>query len=280
MGLLQLIVTIGYTGSFLLLPFVIYTNLKESLYKTGKDNQKNLILNFNDYERNQKSTEILNEIEKNLTRFTDDDGIDYLTIKKGSQARFMKFGLDYINKRLLPNDLEIVNRINEFSSMYKDCTKRVFTGSGWVIVCSIFVGILFAMPIGRTSGSWIFDTFFFTHLSGLIFYIVASRTPDYSFQERIRNYGKYPGLISNLMTTLLLGNGTKHYKRVGDDPWERDWESEAGDTLMYFLLLFIISLLLGFLTAFLGVVNFILNYSTSSILPIESDEKWYKKNFH
>lgn len=266
---LEIIMIIGYLGGvFVLLPLVIYTNSKENLFIPNADNQDkiDIIEDLTEEQHNQRSAEILERIESKLTSFKAEDGSEMLTITNGFQARFTKHGLDYIRKRLNPTDPEIIDRMNEFSEVYKDRARRAFTGSRWVIISSIGIGVLFFFTGGVS-------TFLFIHALGLVFYILSSRTTFYGIEKRL----KYFGGGSGIMSTLFLGKGTKYYVKSGGGSWKRDWETEGQMAIIKMFLLVVIALFLGFLAAFLGVVNFIINYSTSFILPFQSIDKWYER---
>ena len=195
-----------------------------------------------------------------------------ITITKGSQARFMKRGLDYINKHLLPTDLGIQERIDEFTKVYKERTKRVFTGSYWIIACSVGVGLLMLFTGG-------ISTFIFIHFLGLLFYVLSSRTTMYGIEKRMNYFGGGTGLIAGIMTSLFLGNGVKHYVREGSGPWKRDWEAEGQMALFGLVILFVVAMFLGFLAALLGVFNFVINYSRSYLLPYKNEKTWYAEHF-
>lgn len=271
----EVIILVGYLGGvFVLLPIVIYTNRKEKLFVPNSNNQDqiSIIEGLTEEQRNQKAQEILEQIETRLTSFKGEDGSDWITISKGSQAKFMKYGLDYINKKLNPTDQTLVERINEFSNVYNDRTRRAFTGSNWVIGCSAALALLFFFTGG-------ISVFLFIHLLGLVFYFLSSRTTFYGIEKRMKYFGGGSGFIGGLMTGLFLGNGVKYYIKEGSGPWKRDWETEGQMALMGIVLLLIAAMILGFFAAFLGVINFVINYSTSFILPFKSEEKWYLENF-
>ncbi|NOQ27841.1 MAG: hypothetical protein GQ564_20965 [Bacteroidales bacterium] len=269
----ELIAIIGYLGGvFILLPIVIYTNLKEKLFIQSDDTPSEILNNLSQTERNNRSSIILEEIGKKLSPYKDENGIDLITITNGSQARFMKHGLDYINKNLCPDDPEILERVSEFTIVYNDRTRRAFTGSNWIIFCGIGIGALMLFTGG-------ISTFIFIHALGLLFYILSSRTTFYGIEKRM-NYFSGSGMISSVMTGLFLGNGVKHYVKEGGGSWKRDWETEGQMAIIGLLFMFVIAMFLGFLAAFLGVINFIFNYSRSFTLPFKSNNDWYESKFN
>ncbi len=259
---------------FLLLPIVIYTNMKEDIFVPGDDNDDEIkpIEGLSEQERNSRTMEILARIEDQLTPYKDENGEELITITKASQARFMKKGLDYINKRLLPADQAINDRIKELVDVYEDRTARVFTGSNWVLGCAIGVGILVLLTAGFTS-------FIIIHVLGILFYYLSSRTTMYGLEKRMQYFGKGSGAIGRIMAALFIGNGVKYYVRHGGGPWERDWETEGQMALLSMVILFFAALILGFFAALLGVINFLMNYSRSFLLPFGSTDDWYARNF-
>jgi hypothetical protein len=274
--LFSLIIAMGYLlGVFILLPIVIYTNLKEKLFvaTAGNQGEVQLVEGLSEQERNERAAEILEKIEEKLTPYQAEDGTNMITITNGAQARFMKRGLDYINKRLLPTDAGILDRVREFAGVYEQRTRRVFTGSNWIIVCSAGVALLAILTGG-------IGKFLVIHLLGLLFYILSSRTTMYGVEKRMKHFGAISiGVVGSIMTALFLGDGTKYYVRENGGPWRRDWETEGQMALMGLLLLIIVAVILGFLAALLGVINFVINYSTSFLLPFKSDDKWYEEKF-
>ena len=270
----ELMIGTGYLlGVFVLLPIIIYTNLKERLFNTSSDKQEEIqpIEGLNEDEKNNRAALILESIEEKMTPFQSEDGEDMVTITSGKQAKFTKQGLDYINKKLVPTNPEVIERVNEFTAVYEDRTRRAFTGSKWVIASSAVVGILFLYMGG-------ISTFIFVHFLGLLFYILSSRTTFYGIDKRMEYFGGGIGMIGAVMSGLFLGDGTKYYVKESGGSWKRDWETEGQMALIGLVLLFIAAMILGFFAAFLGVVNFVINYSTSFLLPLKSDEDWYEKN--
>jgi hypothetical protein len=268
----EVIILLGYlVGVFILLPLVIYTNRNESLFDPEKSTSKKL-LDLPEFERNSRAAQILEAIEQKLTSVPAEDGTEMITITKGKQARFVKRGLNYINKYLAPTDALIKERVKEFEFVYNDRAKRVFTGSKWIIVSSVAIGVLFFMT-GGVSG------FVFIHALGIVFYVLSSRTTMYTIEKRIKRFSYAPGFVGNMLGGLFLANGTKHYVKSGDGPWKRDWETEGQMAMIGLFFMAVISMFLGLLAALLGVLNFIINYSGSFANPFKSDEKWFAENF-
>jgi hypothetical protein len=259
---------------FLLLPIVVYTNLKEGVFVPGEDDDEQIkpIQDLSEEERNERSREILEEIEQKLTPYETEEGEELITITKASQARFMKHGLDYINKRLAPTDPVIIDRVHEFIEVYQGRAARVFTGSKWVLGCAVGVGVFVILVAGFTS-------FLIIHALGILFYYLSSRTTMYGLEKRMQYFGKGSGAISRIMSALFIGDGTKYYVRRGGGPWERDWETEGQMALISMVILFFAALILGFFAALLGVLNFLMNYSRSYILPFGTLDDWFKNNF-
>ena len=269
-----ILVTVGYLGgTFILLPVVIYTNLNEKVFRPSTKNQEEVqpIESISQDERNNRAALILDEIGEKLTPYQSEDGADMITITNGKQAKFMKRGLDYINKKLVPTDAAVIDRINEFTAVYEDRTQRAFTGSKWVIGSSAALGILLLFTIG-------FSGFIVIHFLGLTFYVLSSKTTFYSIEKRMK-YFSGSNLISSIMSNLFLGDGVKYYVKHGNGPWQRDWETEGQMAMIGLMFLSIAALILGFFAAFLGVVNFFINYSTSFLLPFRTDDHWYMENF-
>lgn len=272
----ELIILIGYLGGvFFLLPLVIYTNLKEKLFVASPENQEKIqiITILSEEDRNDRAALVLESIEKQMTPFQSEEGDDLVTITSGKQARFTKQGLDYINKNLCPTNTDVIARVNEFSDVYADRARRAFTGSKWIIACSVGVGALFLWTGGIT-------TFIFIHFLGLLFYILSSRTAFYTIEKRMDRFGAGSGLLGSIMTGLFLGDGVKYYIRDSSSGFRRrDWETEGQMAIIGLVIMFFVALLLGVFTAFLGVINSVLNYSTSFIIPFKSDDDWFEKNF-
>lgn len=257
-------------GVFVLLPIVIFTNMNEKIATPG--NGDKFLASLSEEERNKRASEILEKIGEKLTPFQSEEGEDLITITKGSQARFMKHGLDYINQYLNPTDQDVIDRVNEFTEVYNVRAKRAFTGSGWIIACSAGVALLLLVTVG-------FNTFIVIHLLGLLFYILSSRTTFYGIEKRINLFGGGVGAISAIMGALFLGNGTKYYVKEGNGPWKRDWETEGNMAIITLLILFVVAMFLGFFAVALGVINFIINYSTSFMHPFTKLDKWYEEKF-
>lgn len=270
----ELIFLIGFLGGgFVVFPLVIITMIRERLSVPSAEKQALIQSNavLDEDERNFRASLVLRKIEKKLTSSEDKDGNEWLTITKGSQARFMKRGLDYINKELVPTDIELVKRTLEFNEVYVDRMKRIFTGSGWIITCSVLVGILFYLSGGG------FSFFLIVHAAALLSYILASRPTSYAFLKRLERLGGRQGCISGVMGGLLMGSGEKHYVSVNGGSWKRDHESEFTSGIIWLVITFVVAMILGFLTGLISIINFLMNFSTSMSLPFISGDSWYEK---
>jgi len=261
-------------GVFILLPLVVYTNIKEGLShdEDGVESSSVPISDISEEERNSRAIEILGRMDKKLTPFKSEEGKELLTITKGSQAKFVKYGLDYINNKLKPTDAEIIARVKEVEEVYEDRAQRAFTGSNWIIGCSIGVGVLVLLTAG-------ISTFIFIHILGLIFYVLSSRTTMYGIEKRLKYFGSGGGMLGRILSGLFLGGGSKYYVKHGGGPWKRDYETEGQMAIFGLIIMLFVALILGFFATFLGVINFVINYSTSFLNPLQNEEKWYQSNF-
>lgn len=268
----EYVIILGYMlGVFVLLPWVVYTNLNENLtiLQHGADSLPNSSLSED--ERNRQAVMLLEEIEKKLTPFNE-NGEELKTVTKGSQARFIKKSVEYIRQELQPTDPDIVDRVNEIVEVYNDRTRRIFTGSKWIIACSVGIGVLLFWQAG-------FNTFIIIHFLGVAFYILSSRTPMYLLEKRIKFFGSFGGaIVGALFSGLFIGSGAKYYKVYSDGRKERDYESEFTGGMVYLFLMAVVAMILGFLAAALGIVNFLMNYMNNALLPVKP-ASWYNKNF-
>ncbi len=271
---------VGYIGGVLiLLPIVVYTNNNEKKTAEGIYPAESSLRgqNLSEEERNRRSKEILEKAYEQLSETINDNGEASKAITKGSQARFFKFALDYISKHLNPTNESVKSELELYRQSYKIRTERIFTGSKWIIISAVAVGILIVLSAGSVTSML---PFLILHTLGIVFYILASRTPMYTLEKRMKFFEKAPGFLSSIMTNLLAGDGTKYYVKEGSGPWKRDYESEGWVAIMRLALLVIIMLFLGFFAAFVGVINFILNYGTSFLHPWMTEEKWYNTSFN
>jgi hypothetical protein len=121
---------------------------------------------------------------------------------------------------------------------------------------------------------------FIIHALGIAFYILSSRTPMYTLEKRRFKFANLgTGMIGGIMTALAMGDGTKYYVSTNGGPYQRDWETEGSMGLIGLVLLLVAALFLGFTAAFLGVINFIFNYSNSFLLPFNKPADWYAEKF-
>ncbi len=269
----EFLLVAGYiVGVFVLLPWVIYTNTKEKLSVMDAGSAAGIQpdASLTEEERNKQALMILEEIEQKLTPYQEDEQ-DMITITKGSQARFMKKGIDYIQQNLVPTDPDIIERVNEFIAIYENRTKRVFTGSKWIIISAVGLAALFVWTGGITS-------FLFIHILGIVFYILSSRTPMYLLEKRLNMFGGGGSFIGSIFGGLFIGAGAKHYNVYADGRKERDYSSEFTGGAAYFLIIVVAALFLGFMAAALGVVNFLMNYMNNALIP-SSPKSWYEKTF-
>ncbi len=272
----SIILVVGYLGGvFVLLPIVIYTNLTESVFSPTEDNQDKIVIDpeLTEEKRNSRAAEILERIAEKLTPVKGENDEDLITITKGSQAKFTKRGLDYIKKHLDPTDEDVLNRMNELEDVYNERTKRVFSGSKWIIACSVAVALLFVYTAG-------FSSFLVIHLLGLLFYILSSRTTIYGLEKRMEWFGgANSGIVASVFAGLFSGMATNYYVKYSDGTTELDGESTMSNMAITTMFIIFVALILGFMAVVLGVINFLLNYSTSFLLPFKKDQQWYEENF-
>jgi hypothetical protein len=275
----SLVIALGYLlGVFVLLPLVIYTNMNEKVFVATAENKDKMeiVEGLSQEERNEKAIEILEGIEAQMSNITDDDGVEYVTITSGKQARYTKMGLDYINKRLAPNDEAIIARVDEFNNVYTDRTKRVFTGSKWILGCAIGLVVL----MGIIDISFLFSFFILLHVLGLIFYYLSSRTALYALEKRLATFGSGKlGIIGSVLAGLFAGFAAKEYVSVNGGAWQRDYEGEFSSSMVLVLIIVVVAMFIAFLIALFGIINFLINYSTSFLNPFKKEDKWYEENF-
>ena len=183
----------------------------------------------------------------------------------------MKKGIEYIQQNLQPTDPDIIARMNEYITVYEDRTKRVFTGSKWIIISAVGLAALFVWTGGITS-------FLFIHTLGIVFYILSSRTPMYILEKRMNLFGGGGSIVGAIFGGLFIGAGAKHYNVYSDGRKERDYSSEFTGGAVYFFLIVIVAMFMGFMAAALGVVNFLMNYMNNALIP-GKPESWYEKTF-
>ncbi len=269
----SLLLLIGYLGgTIVILPIVIYTNLNEGLKAIAPSGTAlPEDLNLTEEERNNRAFTIVKKMEGKLTKFTDEEGSERVIINHGWQARFVKKSLDYINTRLMPTDPDILEAVTSHAEHYKARVKRIFGGSYLIIACSVGVGIFITYQ-----SMW---TFLILHVLGLVLYILASKIPTYAVERRAKRVSG-GGILAGVFAGLFAGAATKHYIKHGSGPWERDGSAELTNSLGMLAFMVILAMIVGFFTAFLGVVNFLINYSTSFLTPLaKADEKWFEKTF-
>jgi hypothetical protein len=260
----------GYMlGVFVLLPWVVFTNVKEKL-NPGSTENATPDSRLTEEDRNVRATEVLDEIYKRLTSIQE-DGEELVTITKGSQARFMKNGIEYIKQNLQPTDAEVKDRISEISTLYENRTQRIFTGSKWIIISATGLLALFLWTGGVS-------TFLFIHALGIVFYVLSSRTPIYILEKRMNLFGGGNSFAGSIFGGLFIGAGAKHYNLYSDGTKERDYSSEFTGGAVYFLLIVVVAMFMGFMAAALGVVNFLMNYMNNAVIPGKL-ESWYEKAF-
>ncbi|MFW5707900.1 MAG: hypothetical protein ACOC12_08270 [Bacteroidota bacterium] len=266
----------GYLlGVFVLLPLVLYTNFNEKIIdpREGNPDKLKLLEDLTEEERNERAVSILQRIEEKLTPVTDEEGNEMITITNGAQSRFTKRGLDYILTRLNPTDQDILDRVDEFKEVYKQRSKRIFSGSYWIIACAAGLGLLFIYTGGLSF-------FVVIHWLGLLFYILSSRITIYGAEKRLKWLGGLStGIIAGIMGGLFGSFDTKHYNVYSSGRRERDYNSELSGSMITILLLAVVAMIIGFLTALMGVINFLWNYTHSFLLPFKNCDQWYATNF-
>ena len=275
------IVAFSYiVGIFILFPLVIYTNLNEKIIAPASSDE-HIREDITPEEREGLAEEILAEMESRLTDITEpEDDQQYYTITKGRQARFVKRGLDYIHTRLAPNNEDVISQAASFEELYKNRVDRKYTGSNLLLGCAL--GLLVFMALMDLS--FLLTPFAWIHMSGIVFYFLSSRAPVYALEKREQYLGStklgFIGtIVKPIIGALIAGFSIKHYVSVNGGPWERDHDSEFSNSAFLIALIAIIMLVLGFFIAFFGILNFVINYATSALIPFRSLDKWYSEHF-
>lgn len=273
----QIFVSIGYIGGvFIMLPITLFTNWNEKIIKASENISTSLNEKHSQDVRDSKAREILLTITQKLDKYQNENGEELLTITKGAQARFTKLGLDYINTRLFPSDPAIIEQVNNLTNLYNDRTKRYFSGSYWIIGSSLALGLFFIFGPSKQ-----INAFVIIHWLGLLFYFLSSKASAYTLEKRHKALGAINiGIVSAIMGGLFMASGTKYDWVYSDGRRERAYDEEATNSLGIMLLIIVIAMILGFFAAFLGVINFLLNYSTSMLIPFRTVDHWYDKNFN
>ena len=75
------------------------------------------------------------------------------------------------------------------------------------------------------------------------------------------------------------GFSVKEYISINGGPWKRDYESEGSSAMVLIVVIIMVALFIGFLVAFFGILNFVINYSTSFINPFKKLDEWYVAKF-
>lgn len=269
----EMAVATGYLlGVFVLFPAVLFLNVKEGLYDPEVSANAPEPLDLELAEREERASVILDQIVSGWGDVETEEGGTVRTITTRKEALKTHAGLDYIRKYLVPVDESILERVKELEGVYEERTRRIFTGSNWVLGAAVLTAVLFYLTAG-------FKTFLLIHVLGIAFYYFSSKTPAYILERRLALLGSMPGMISGVMGGLAAGAATRHYVRENGGAWKRDWESEGQMGMMVILLVAVASLFLGFLAAFLGVLNFFLNYMGTFFYPWKSIEERYRSQF-
>lgn len=258
-----------FLGVFAILPMVIYTNYKEKLHLTPDLDDP--LQELSEEERNEKALFILDAVDHKLSSFKDENGNEMITIEKGAQAKFIKSALEYLYRKLSPTDPEILAQMEDLKSVYENRTERFFTGSLWILIAGIGVGAFIFFTAG-------FTNFIFIQAAGVLFYFLASRTPLYQIENRMKTFGSMGlGVVSTFLTAMFVGDGTKYYTVDSTGHKERDWETEGGMGLFAIVFTIIAALFVGLMISLFGLLNAVINYYSSYQLPVNLDS-WYDKN--
>lgn len=258
----------GYVvGVFILLPITLYTNLREGDIADREDRGEASGKTLE--ERDALARQLLGTLEAKLGTTQDEEGGTVKTITSGRQSRLVKRTLDYINHNLTPLQSGTEEQVQAMTEMYEDRSQRYFSGSKWIIGAAVAVAVLMVMTGGV-------NTFIFIHALGLVFYILSSRVPAYRL-EKIAARGHGGNLLSSILNGLFLGDSVRYYLKDSSGHKTRDWESEGQAAMIRMFLMAVAALFLGLMAALLGIVNFVLNYSTSFLLPFPSEEQWFAR---
>lgn len=290
---LEIILGGGLTLVFLsLFGVIFYTNKNEKILTSDNSSYINREDSevLTEEERNENAQKILELIEGELTMIEDEEGNSLLTITKGSQARFVKRGLDYIAVVLKPTNSNVLDRVNEMTGLYESQIKREFVGSKFILWGSIVLAIIYTIMNLSLSEWYLLPLFFAIFAPIIAFYYYASKAPRFIIEKR---YGGGKTNVPDILIGFLLAGFAvspfayfKHYMSVdGGKTWERDHNEEFSSTLFSLFLnliwkaimLFIAFILIQAIFLF-SIINVLLYYATTLLSPLNNPEKWYQKS--
>jgi hypothetical protein len=262
--LLELLMVVGYlAGVFVLLPLVVLTNIAERTVPRAPVAEG--ITPGEDFtDDDMQARDMMDSLANELPDAEDEDGSTYKTITSGSQVRKARNVLVEISKNLHLTNAGVLGQFDALRELYQVRSRRVYTGSFWVLACAAIMLVLFYF-----SGPGGIQTFMVIHLLGMIFYTLASRTPIYLLEKRTSRLSA-GGFMGAIIGGVLFSNtSTRYYNVYSDGHKERNYEHEAGSTIFGFILLAVLVIFCGFLIGVFGVISFIMNYSTSIQLPFK-----------
>jgi hypothetical protein len=260
--LLELLMVVGYTiGVFVLLPLVILTNIAERTVPQAPV-AEGITPGEEFTDDDTQARDMMDQLADELPDAENEDGTTYKTITSGSQARKARNVLVEIGKNLHLTNTGVLEQFDALRELYQVRSRRVYTGSFWVLACAAAILVLFYY-----SGPGGIDAFMVIHLLGMIFYTLASRAPVYLLEKRSHRLST-GGLMGAVIGGVLFSS-TRYYNVYSDGHKERNYEQEAGNTLFGFLLMAVFVIFCGFLIGVFGVISFIMNYSTSIQLPFK-----------
>ncbi len=148
-----------------------------------------------------------------------------------------------IAEKFKPTNPEVLEQVDALRELYKERTRRVYTGSIWVILSAVAI-----MAIALWGAGGGVDRFFIIHTLGLAFYILASQTPVYVLEKRAQR-ARGGSVLGAVIGGVLFSSNTRYYRVDGDGRKERAYDLEGGGFFMALLVLAVVVLLCGFLIA-------------------------------
>jgi hypothetical protein len=163
-------------------------------------------------------------------------------------------------KDILPTDDYVVERLNELGDVVNSNSKRSFSGSKSLIIVSLILTVFMYFTLKTDTNSFLGVMLKLWWLWGsIIFYIVASYSPQFLIDKRLRKLGSgnFSSGLVGFFTGMFIGAPTFSYiTKYSDGSSSR---STAFNLIGLFLML-VGLMILGMFIVFFGLLNYLRNF--------------------
>lgn len=211
-------------------------------------------------EETEKAWSLLNESTANWYTYTDESGEELMKPRRRKHIKEAAAKLKAVQE-MLPTDPEVLERMDVIGFYTNKMNIRSFAGSTPLLI--IAIGALIVLALLSTQPFFPALLSLWWLMASIVFYIFASRAPQYLIDRRLDNFGGFnitSSFIGGFMSIFLSTPTTETVKYTYTDGSEEVVEELNFGKIFLLILMACVYLFLGMIIHLFGLLNFFRNY--------------------